>query len=191
MRGYVKGYNRYLAKTGVNNLPDETCKGEPWVKPITVLDIYLRFYELGTMAGSGPRLTASPTPRRHGRRQPFSKLRRWPTRQHADLKAVDDNLPDIGSNAVALGSESTDTGRGMLYGNPHFPWSGSERFFQSQLTIPGKFNVSGASLLGAPVVLIGHTQKLAWSHTVSTARRFSFRETLAPGDPTSYMVDGR
>ncbi len=80
----------------------------------------------------------------------------------------------------------------MLYGNPHFPWSGSERFFQAQLTVPGKINVSGASLLGAPVVLIGHTQKLAWSHTVSSARRFSaFRESLVPGQPTRYLVDGQ
>ena len=80
----------------------------------------------------------------------------------------------------------------MLYGNPHFPWSGSERFFQSQLTIPGKINVSGASLLGSPVIQIGHTQNVAWSHTVSTARRFNFfRETLVPGDPTKYLVDGQ
>ena len=53
VRGYVKGYNRYLNRTGVNNLPDETCRGEAWVKPITELDTYLRFYELGTMAGLG------------------------------------------------------------------------------------------------------------------------------------------
>ena len=45
----------------------------------------------------------------------------------------------------------------MVLGNPHFPWDGSERFFESQLTIPGKFNVSGASLFGVPIVLIGHT----------------------------------
>ena len=62
----------------------------------------------------------------------------------------------------------------MVLGNPHFPWDGSERFFESQLTIPGKVNVSGASLFGVPVdQLIGHTDNLAWSHTVSTAYRFT------------------
>ena len=189
--GYVKGYNRYLNNTGVENIPDGTCKGEPWVKKIDKQQVYLRFFELGTMAGWGAAVdgiaNAAPpgAPLSVDQAQPLKKA------TVADLKSVDENLPDIGSNAVSLGSETTDSGKGMLFGNPHFPWSGSERFFQSQLTIPGKFNVSGASLLGAPVVLIGHTQKLAWSHTVSTARRFSFtRETLAPGDPTSYMVDG-
>ena len=70
----------------------------------------------------------------------------------------------------------------MMLGNPHFPWQGSERFYEAQLTIPGTVNVSGASLLGVPVVLIGHTDNLAWSHTVSTAYRFTpFQETLIPG----------
>ena len=193
VRGYVKGYNKYLNKTGVNNLPDETCKGKPWVKPISVLDTYLRFYQLGTMAGLGAAVdgTANASP-------PISMAAVRQAEAAADsvtaddFEAIDEDRPDIGSNAVGLGSESTSTGKGMLYGNPHFPWSGSERFFQAQLTVPGKINVSGASLLGAPVVLIGHTQKLAWSHTVSSARRFSaFRESLVPGQPTRYLVDGQ
>ncbi|MCB0828772.1 MAG: penicillin acylase family protein [Solirubrobacterales bacterium] len=193
--GYVKGYNRYLERKGVDNLPDETCKGEPWVKKIDKQQVYLRFFELGTMAGLGvavdgianvapPGAAAS-----SGKPEPVP-LNGKPTA--ADFESFDQNLPDIGSNAVALGSETTDSGKGMLFGNPHFPWIGSERFFQSQLIIPGKFNVSGASLLGSPAINIGHTQKLAWSHTVSTARRFSmYREELVPGDPTSYLVDGQ
>lgn len=192
VRGYVKGYNKYLSDTGVNNLPDETCRGEAWVRPITELDTYLRFYQLGTMAGLGaavdgtanvsPPLTAASVNRAKAEAASVTA---------EDLAAIDEKRPDIGSNAVGLGSEATSTGKGMLYGNPHFPWSGSERFFQAQLTIPGEINVSGGSLLGAPVVLIGHTQNLAWSHTVSTARRFSaFREVLVPGQPTKYLVDG-
>ncbi len=46
-------------------------------------------------------------------------------------------------------------------------------------------------LYGVPLVLIGHTDGVAWSPTVSTAYRFTpFELTLAPGDPTSYLVDG-
>jgi acyl-homoserine-lactone acylase len=79
----------------------------------------------------------------------------------------------------------------MLFGNPHFPWSGPLRMFQSQLTIPGKMNVSGASLLGVPMVMIGHTQRAAWSHTVSTAMRFViFKLDLQPGNPTTYIEGG-
>ncbi|MCT6647183.1 penicillin acylase family protein, partial [Enterococcus faecalis] len=42
------------------------------------------------------------------------------------------------------------------------------------------------------LVLIGFNKYFAWSHTVSTAYRFSFYElTLAPNDPTSYVYDGQ
>ena len=79
-----------------------------------------------------------------------------------------------------------------MLGNPHFPWDGSERFYQAQLTIPGQVNVSGASLFGVPVINIGHTDHLAWSHTVSTAYRFTpFELKLVPGSPTSYVYDGQ
>ena len=189
--GYVKGYNRWLKQTGVDKIQDTTCKGEPWVKPINEMDVYRRFYELGTLASAGAAVDgtveASPPVTMTSARKSAttSELRKG-------FEDFAENTPDIGSNAVSLGSQATSTGKGMLFGNPHFPWSGTERFFQAQLTIPGEMNVSGASLLGAPVVLIGHTQNLAWSHTVSTSRRFMlYRETLAPGDLTSYMVDGQ
>ena len=98
----------------------------------------------------------------------------------------------IGSNAVGLGSESTESGHGMLLGNPHFPWIGGERFYQFQLTLPGKINVQGASLHGIPVVNIGFNDRVAWSHTVSTGWRFTpFRLQLAPGDPKAYIYDGK
>ncbi|HTU15468.1 MAG TPA: penicillin acylase family protein [Solirubrobacterales bacterium] len=191
--GYVKGYNSWLKQTGVNKIQDETCKGKPWVKPITALEVYLRFYELGTLASAGAVVdgTTEASPPVAMASADSAGPADEPTAE--DFEGLADKLdPEVGSNAVSLGSEATSTGKGMLFGNPHFPWSGTERFFQAQLTIPGKINVSGASLLGAPVVLIGHTQNLAWSHTVSTSRRFMlYSETLAPGDPTSYMVDGK
>ena len=47
VRGYVAGYNRYLADVGGSNgVPDKTCRGKPWVRPITEVDAYRRFYQL-------------------------------------------------------------------------------------------------------------------------------------------------
>jgi acyl-homoserine-lactone acylase len=190
--GYVKGYNAWLKKN-IKRIQDPTCSGAPWVSRISKMDVYRRFFELGTMAGLGAAVdgiaNASPPASVRSAAQAEARTE---SATAEDFERLNELNPDVGSNAVGLGSEATKTGRGMLFGNPHFPWSGSERFFQSQLTIPGKINVSGGSLLGTPVVLIGHTQKLAWSHTVSTARRFAFvQETLVPGDPTSYVVDGQ
>jgi acyl-homoserine-lactone acylase len=97
----------------------------------------------------------------------------------------------FGSNAVALGRDLTNDGQGALLGNPHFPWFGISRFHAVHLTIPGRYDAMGAAIYGFPLVNIGFNRFVAWSHTVSTARRFAVRElTLAPGDPTSYVYDG-
>jgi acyl-homoserine-lactone acylase len=46
IKGYVVGYDAYLKKTGVKHLPDPRCRGKAWVKPITLMDAYHRFYQL-------------------------------------------------------------------------------------------------------------------------------------------------
>ena len=189
--GYVKGYNAWLRETGVDNIEDETCAGEPWVKQISENDAYLRFYQLSVYASANQLMS------RIVNAQPPGSDRVTTGTQAAESASADslaqlDELA-LGSNAVGLGSESTATGKGMLFGNPHFPWQGQLRFFQSQMTIPGKLNVSGGSLLGSPVILIGHTRDLAWSHTVSTARRFAvIQSETSFEDPTTYFTpDGK
>ena len=187
VRGYVAGYNRYLAEVGVGGITDPACKGQPWVHPISEIEAYRRFYELALLASSAVAIDgiggAAPS---HAACDP-SQLA--PGAIASGLQAGFDL--DTGSNAVALGSAATQSGHGILLGNPHFPWHGSERFYQAQMTIPGVINVTGASLFGVPLVLIGHTDSLAWSHTVSTAFRFTpYQLSLVPGLATSYLVDG-
>src|SRR5256885_15394755 len=98
----------------------------------------------------------------------------------------------IGSNMYGFGQQATGGGSSVLCGNPHWYWKGPDRFYQSQLAIPGEIDVSGASFLGIPMVLIGFNNDVAWSHTVSTARRFGlFMYQLAPNDPTRYVRDGK
>ena len=201
--GYVKGYNKYLAKTGVENIPDPRCAGAEWVRPITEIDVYRRFYELGLYASSGVAISGitnaqPPTPAAGAaafERDRAAADEVTPAERDgiAELgEALDFGGGEIGSNAWALGSEATKSGGGMVLGNPHFPWTGPRRFYQSHLTIPGRMNVSGASLYGVPVINIGHTAKLAWSHTVSTAFRFvPYQLQLDPSDPTRYIVGGQ
>jgi acyl-homoserine-lactone acylase len=194
VRGYVAGYNEYLQEVGVENLPDPRCRGADWVKPITVIDAYRRFYQLALLASGTVAIdgiaSAAPPPSGAGGGLPD------PQQLAEQLLEALGGLGlgpagAIGSNAYGLGSEATSNGKGVVLGNPHFPWQGPERFYQSHLTIPGEVNVSGASLFGVPLILIGHTDNLAWSHTVSTAYRFTpFQEVVNPLDPTQYLYDG-
>jgi acyl-homoserine-lactone acylase len=186
VRGYVAGYDKYLAQTGVDNLPDPRCRGAAWVKPISEMDAYRRFYQLALLASQTVAIDGIADEKTPG----GASLPIDPTTIAQGLQGRL-KLP-IGSNAIALGSQSTSNGNGMLLGNPHFPWDGPERFYQAHLMIPGTLNVSGGSLYGVPLILIGHTDNLAWSHTVSTAYRFTpFQETINPTDPTQYLYDGQ
>jgi len=190
-RGYVDGYNRYLEDVGGSKgISDPNCKGKPWVTPITEIDVYRRFYQLALLASSGVAIDGIGGAQPPGPSAPVPAIPSADARARA-LAARWKTLA-IGSNAIAVGKDGTTSGRGLLLGNPHFPWVGSERFFQAQLTVPGKMDVAGGSLLGVPLVLIGHTAHMAWSHTVSTAFRFTpFQLTLVPGSPTTYVYDGK
>lgn len=194
MRGYVAGYNAWLRRVGgAEGVPDPRCRGEEWVRPITLATAYRRLYQLVLLASSGVALdgiAGAQPPARPGPPVPLA-ARVDPARLTRHLAAQ--RPPAGGSNAVAVGRAGTrDRRHGLLLGNPHFPWIGPERFYQAHITVPGRLDVAGASLYGVPAILIGHTRDLAWTHTVSTAYRFTpFELKLAPGDPTSYLVDGK
>jgi acyl-homoserine-lactone acylase len=183
--GYVAGYNRYLRVTGAAHLPDPTCRGASWVSPITTADIWSDVLDVDRTDGTASFIgdigqAAPPAAAPAATASTMSTVPAAPVRD------------GLGSNGWALGREATAGHDGMLLANPHYPWQGTARFYQVQLTIPGVLNVSGGSLYGTPVVEIGHTQSLAWTHTVSGALHYTlYQLALAPGDPTRYLVDGR
>lgn len=188
--GYVAGYNAYLREVGAENIPDPTCAGEPWVRKIREIDVYRRFYQLGILASSGAVISGivDSEPISLAAAEAGDAERDRMLESGEGLEALQ---PQLGSNAYGFGKETTTNGKGLVLGNPHFPWDGSARLYQSQLRIPGRLNVQGGSLYGVPLINIGNTKGLAWSHTVATAWRFTpFKLTLPPGDPYSYIVDG-
>ena len=189
IRGFVAGYNSYLRRTGVANLTDPACRGKAWVRPLTETDIWRTSWASMVRAGSRALLdgiVAAAPPAVAGRAGTDEA-----PGAAAVVAARDGAGAGIGSNAYGLGSRAT-TGGGMVLANPHFPWEGAERFYRMHLKVPGRYDVEGAALIGDPIVEIGHNRTVAWSHTVSTARRFVWhRLELVPGDPTSYYLDGR
>jgi acyl-homoserine-lactone acylase len=180
LNGYVAGVNRYLATTGVANLPDPTCRAMPWVHPITAVEMERIIYNVNqfdALDDVQPQI-AEAVPAAVAANKPLALPNLNPT--------------DAGSNGIAVGRTGTQHGDGILLANPHFPWQNAGRFYQVQFTIPGTLNVTGGSLFGTPVIEIGHNQNVAWTHTVSTAQRFTlYQLKLVPGDPTSYLVDGK
>lgn len=184
--GYVAGFNAQLDAEG----PNGWCAGEPWVQPITAVDLMANMRDVLIFASSGvlidPIATAQPPAT-----EPAPTDTATP-----DTSASDTSMPDLtgtttttlGSNGWAIGSALSEGGGGMLLANPHFPWEGEKRLWESHLTLTtGELDVYGVTLTGTPGVLIGFNNAVAWTHTVSAGHRMTLYElSLDASGPTTY-----
>lgn len=187
--GYAAGYNRYLVDARrAAGVPRQTCLDEPWVGDITGDDLLRRMIAAQVAAGYSRFVTeivnARPHAAGHAEAADAAGLRNKLAQQVGEQAG-------LGSNVLAFGRQATGEEGAVLLGNPHWYWGGPERFYQMHLTIPGRLDVAGVAFLGVPLIMIGFNDHVAWSHTVSAARRFGlFDLTLDPADPTRYQVDG-
>lgn len=218
--GYAAGFSRYVRelKAGLHNGRHLACRDQAWLQEISEDDLYRRFMRLAVLASSSVFVegiaTAQPPATSFGNpasvagnipdigvlgkpNSTVASSKTTPEQQAALAEALSYFIEEkpAGSNMYAIAAGQTDNGQGLLFGNPHFPWFGTERLWVNHLTIEDggepSFNIFGASLYGAPAVLIGFNEHVTWSHTVSAAYRFTFYElNLDPSNPTNYLVDG-
>lgn len=191
IKGYAAGINRWIRD---NKVTDPECQGARYLKPdVEPIDLWYGVYLANLLASAGVFVkevvdASPPTPGDPG--LPDIPVRAAQVDRDALLAGLGkDPAAAFGSNATAVGGDDTSTGKGMLLGNPHFPWRGRYHFTQQHLTIPGKYDVAGASLIGSPVVNIGWNKDVAWSHTVSTAYRFTPYEYKTPVSGTTYVTE--
>ncbi|HZV65165.1 MAG TPA: penicillin acylase family protein, partial [Telluria sp.] len=194
LEGYAAGYNRYL-KDYAGKLP-AACNNAKWVRPISVEDMYLVVAEKALHASGEVFAKEIVAAARDGNGDTIT-LARAPSRK-ADTSFLATRLAQLsaeklGSNGLAIGKDLTASGRGMLLGNPHYPWTSTDRFYQAHLTVPGRYDAMGVILGGVPMVVIGFNKDVAWTHTVTTAVHFTtFKLALDVRDTsgTSYFTDG-
>lgn len=181
--GYTAGVNAYLNETGADKV-GSWCEGAPWLIEATSVEMLTR---LMSIAQTGIRLaglitTASPP------NEPNVSSRETEEENLATLTHLNDSY--FGSNGWAIGRDFSENGRGLLLGNPHYPWVGPNRFWEKHLTIPGEMDVYGVNLIGNPGVAIGFNQFVGWTHTVSASKRLTFYKLdLVEGSPTTYHYD--
>ena len=193
LSGFAEGYNRYL-KDYAAKLP-AACANARWVRPISYDDMMLVVAEKALHA-SGQVFARDFVAAGRTSGAPVA-LARAPARALdvttlvAQLEAL--NRQGFGSNGLAVGRELSANGRGLLLGNPHYPWTTTDRFYQAHLTVPGQYDAMGVVIGGVPAIVIGFNRDVAWSHTVTTANHFTtFRLALDAGDAsgTTYLYDG-
>lgn len=72
--------------------------------------------------------------------------------------------PQPGSNAWAVAGSHTATGKPILANDPHLEFSIPSPWYLVHLKAPG-LDVTGATIIGLPAVIIGHNDRIAWGAT--------------------------
>lgn len=114
--------------------------------------------------------------------------------------AVDAAEPDeaarrergFASNNWAVSPRRTRNGYALLEGDPHLDLSLPSIWYEAHIVVPGKLDVYGVTIPGAPGIIIGFNRDIAWTFTNTGADVMDFyRETVDDSlHPTRYMLDG-
>lgn len=119
-------------------------------------------------------------------------------RQTARLDAlIGPRGPEIGSNNWVISGKLTETGKPLLANDPHLgiqmPAIWYENGLHCQpLTTTCPYDVVGFSFAGAPAVIIGHNQYIAWGVTnVGPDVQDLYIEKINPSNPNQYEFEGK
>jgi acyl-homoserine-lactone acylase len=179
VKGYAAGYDAFLKSIGgAAGVTNPACKGAAWVRPIKAIDVWRRIYQVDDLAGNSALGPAAEANQAYGPPSPAAKKKSAHKASTGGMSLAEmariGHSKLLGSNGLAVGSEDTTNGGGVVLANPHFPWHGSERFWEMNVEVPGKYHATGAGIWGLPGINIGHNQDVAWTHTVSTNTTVTF-----------------
>ncbi|CAN5348901.1 penicillin acylase family protein [soil metagenome] len=95
-----------------------------------------------------------------------------------------------GSNAWVVSAARSRTGRPMLCNDPHLPLLQPAIWYENHLNCP-EMHVTGVSLPGVPLVMIGHNEQIGWGMTLAfTDIQDIFIEKFTDNSLTHYEFKG-
>jgi penicillin amidase len=105
------------------------------------------------------------------------------------LERVGLYLPDrAASNNWVVAGRRTASGKPLLANDPHLPASTPSIWWLVHLTAPG-VNVAGVTAPGAPGVILGHNERIAWGATnLGPDVQDIYLEKFDPANPRRYMT---
>ncbi len=96
----------------------------------------------------------------------------------------------IGSNSWVLGGGMTQSGKPILSNDPHLGFSQPAVWYEMHL-VGGRFDVSGVTLAGIPLVVLGQNQHYAWGFTNVMVDDTDFYVEITDEEhPDQYFYDG-
>ncbi|HEV8658854.1 MAG TPA: penicillin acylase family protein, partial [Thermoanaerobaculia bacterium] len=82
------------------------------------------------------------------------------------LASVIDSEKHAGSNEWAIAGRNTASGNALIANDPHLSLVTPANFYPISLRVPGRLNVAGMGFPGAPSVIQGQNERIAWGSTV-------------------------
>ena len=89
--------------------------------------------------------------------------------QHLPRFPEDAPLPEIASNAWAVGTMRSATGAPLLAADPHLSHSAPILWYLARISLPDGRRLMGATAPGVPGIVIGRNENLAWGFTTTHA----------------------
>lgn len=189
---YTEGINAYIASLSAANLPLEykllDFKPEKW-KPINCAFLLKQmsavlamgsdeFYMTNILKKFGPEITKDLFPDYPFKESPIIPVgTKWDfkplpipqaPKEYIEMLAgniqTKQKIEGIGSNNWAVSGTKTKSGSPILANDPHLDLTLPSIWYQIQLNAPG-VNTYGVSLPGAPGIIIGFNQNIAWGVT--------------------------
>lgn len=112
----------------------------------------------------------------------------WPSVHSWLADAQEEIHRGLGSNNWVVSGAYTASGKPLLSNDTHLELGVPPIWYQIHLTAPG-WNVKGFTFPGAPLVLIGHNDRIAWGFTNNGADvQDLYIETINPAKPDEYLA---
>jgi len=122
---------------------------------------------------------------------PFAPATSWQAADGVLSEFADEVRAAAGSNNWVVDGTHTYSGKPILANDTHLPLDVPSIWYLIHLTAPG-WNVKGFAFPGAPLIIIGHNDRIAWGVTnTGAAVQDLYIETFSPDAPNEYRVNGR
>ena len=105
---------------------------------------------------------------------------------------TDDPPRSMASNNWAVSPKRSATGHALLAGDPHLDLSLPSIWYEAHVVVPGKLDVYGVTIPGAPNMVIGFNRDVAWTFTNTGTDVLDYYAERVDDDahPSRYQVDG-
>ncbi|MGH9743101.1 MAG: penicillin acylase family protein [Candidatus Acidiferrum sp.] len=115
----------------------------------------------------------------------------WPSIENYLAQTQTEIRQGLGSNNWVVSGAHTATRKPILANDPHLELSIPSIWYEIHLSSPG-YNAEGVTLPGAPLIVIGHNDHIAWGFTNNGADvQDLYFETFNPSAPDEYRVNGK